>query len=286
MSTAFVDPAAFATLYPQIPGVVRHNLADHALFTLDALVALASRLPPLKIEYNRGDLPIGIEFDAVPRNGLSVTETIRGIETNGSWMVLKFVEQDPAYRDLLVTALAELDGPIRATTGPMLKQEAFIFISSPNSVTPLHFDPEHNILLQLRGSKVMTVFAPDDCDIAPALAHERFYHGEQHRNLSWDDKFAPRGHQFTLTAGDGIYVPLMAPHWVQNGPDVSISFSVTWRTAHSYRTADAHGMNARFRKAGIDPAPPKPYPARNLAKSFSYRALRKVGSLFSADDSA
>ena len=40
----------------------------------------------------------------------------------------------------------------------MLTSQGFIFVSSPNSVTPYHFDPEHNILLQIRGSKVMTQF--------------------------------------------------------------------------------------------------------------------------------
>ena len=31
----------------------------------------------------------------------------------------------------------------------MMKPQGFIFISSPDAVTPYHFDPEHNILLQL-----------------------------------------------------------------------------------------------------------------------------------------
>jgi Cupin-like domain len=161
----------------------------------------------------------------------------------------------------------------------MLKQEAFIFISSPNSVTPLHFDPEHNILLQLRGTKAMTIFPGDDEEIAPPDAHEHFYLGSGHRNLPWDDRYAPRGQRFDLAAGDGIYVPLMAPHWVQNGPDVSISFSITWRSAFSYSEAEARGMNAILRRAGVEPASPKRYPARNLAKSTAFRAVRKARRL-------
>jgi Cupin-like domain len=281
--TAFANASAFAALYPEIPGKVRHNLADHPMFTLEALVALAGRMQAKDVEYNRGDLPLGIDFDDVPTNGLSIADTISGIERNGSWMVLKFVEQDPAYRELLAETLADLDAPIRAATGPMLKQEAFIFISSPNSVTPLHFDPEHNILLQLRGTKAMTIFAADDEEIAPPRAHERLHSGEGHRNLSSDDRFAARGERFELTTGDGIYVPLMAPHWVQNGPDVSISFSVTWRSAHSYAEAEARGMNAILRQAGLDPASPKRYPARNLVKSTAFRTVRKARRLLRRD---
>jgi Cupin-like domain len=213
--SAFPDIAGFEAIYPETPGKIRHSLSGHPMFTLDALIELAGRMRTKDVEYNRGDLPLGIDIDAVPTNGLSIADTIRGIEENGSWMVLKFVEQDAAYRELLETTLADLDPSIRARTGPMLKQEAFIFVSSPNSVTPLHFDPEHNILLQLRGTKSMTVFPADDEQIAPPLAHERLHSGEGHRNLVWDDGYAARGTKFDLAPGDGMHVPVMAPHWVQ-----------------------------------------------------------------------
>ena len=91
--TAFPDLDSFAALYPEAPGIVRHGLANHPMFELDALAALASELDPANVEYNRGDLPTGVDPDAIPGNGLSIAETIRGIEANGSWMVLKFVDR-------------------------------------------------------------------------------------------------------------------------------------------------------------------------------------------------
>ena len=66
-------------------------------------------LPAKNVEYNRGDLPVGIDPAATPSNGLGIVETIRNIERCGSWMVLKFVEQDPAYRDMLHNVLAEIE---------------------------------------------------------------------------------------------------------------------------------------------------------------------------------
>ena len=275
--TAFPDLDSFAALYPEAPGIVRHGLANHPMFELDALAALASELDPANVEYNRGDLPTGVDPDAIPGNGLSIAETIRGIEANGSWMVLKFVDQNPAYRALLEATLAELLPVVTPHTGAMHQLEAFIFVSSPNSVTPLHFDPEHNILMQLRGTKTMTVFAQTDEEIAPSDAHERFYQGLAHRNLPWRDDYAPRGSTFELHPGDGIYVPVMAPHWVQNGDAVSISLSVTWRSDWSYAEADARGFNHLLRARGIEPASPGRYPARNLTKSVAFRGLRRLG---------
>ena len=272
---AFPDLSVFGGLYPEVPGLIGHALAGHPMFELDALTALAGRMRRVDVEYNRGDLPIGVDPDATIGNGLSIADTIRGIEDNGSWMVLKFIEQDAAYRTLLDATLAELMPVVGPATGAMLKSEGFIFVSSPNVMTPFHFDPEHNILMQLRGTKTMTVFPADDETVVAGVEHERFHRGG-HRNLPWRDDIAAKGRAFTLSPGDAIYVPVKAPHFVRNGPAVSVSFSITWRSMWSYREADARGMNAVLRRGGLNPGAPKRFPAHNLAKSVGYRAFRRI----------
>ena len=267
--------ARLTDLYPERPALLDHGLADHPLLQIDALAALAQRIRPIDAEYNRGDLPVGIDPADTPSNGLTVEETIRSIEQCGSWMVLKFVEQDPLYRTLLSETLGALAEVVRPTTGAMLKQEAFVFISSPGAVTPFHFDPEHNILLQIRGSKVMTIFPAADETLVSGEQHEAFHNGG-HRNLAWRDEFARRGEAFALEPGRAVYVPVKAPHWVKNGPDVSISFSITWRSEWSYREEYARRMNALLRKAGLTPASPGRYPRQNHIKSLGYRVIDKA----------
>lgn len=273
--TVFTDIAGFASLYPETPGKTTHILADHPMLRLDRLCDLATRMRPGTVEYNRGDLPVGVAPDAAIGNGLSIAETIRTIEQNGSWMVLKFIEQDPVYRALLDEALDELLPVVRPRTGAMLKREGFIFVSSPGSVTPFHFDPEHNILLQLRGTKTMTVFPADDETIVAGIEHERFHMGG-HRNTPWRDEFSAKGKAFDLAPGEGIYVPVKAPHWVQNGPETSISLSVTWRSEWSYAEADARGMNHLLRQWGLTPRAPGRYPQQNRGKALGYRLVRRV----------
>lgn len=273
----FPDAArdAFAALYPERPGILTHRLAGHPLLELDALVALAQRMRPVDVEQNIGALPIGIDPADVMHNGLSAADTIRSIERNQSWMVLKFIEQDPAYRALLAGILAELAPLAAKRTGKMLKLEGFIFVSSPRAVTPFHFDPEHNILLQLQGSKVMTVFPAGDAGIVDGELHEAFHLGG-HRNLPFSESFADQGQAFTLQPGEAIHVPVKAPHWVQNGDAPSISLSVTWRSEWSYQEADAHGLNHWLRRFGVRPAMPHRYPRHNRAKSIAWRSLGKV----------
>jgi hypothetical protein len=280
MNPAF-DKAALAALapaYPETPVLIDHHLSSHPLLQLDALIALAGRMRPVDVEYNRGDLPVGIAAADTPANGLGIEETIRSIETCGSWMVLKFVEQDPLYRALLDATLAEIEPVVAPATGPMLKREGFIFISSPTAVTPFHFDPEHNILLQVRGRKVMTVFPADDPDTAGGALHEAFHAGG-HRNLPWHDSFASKGAAFDLVPGRGLYVPVKSPHWVRNGPEPSVSFSITWRSEWSYHEEYAHGFNRLLRSAGIQPAPPGRFPRHNRLKSIAYRAARRAREL-------
>lgn len=275
--------ACFAGIYPERPGKIAHNLTGHPLFELDALVELSQRIRPVDVEQNLADLPIEVDPATVRHNGLSVAESIRSIEQNGSWMVLKFVEQDAIYRQLLDEILDELEPVVRARTGAMLKREAFVFVSSPGAVTPFHMDPEHNILMQLRGEKTMTLFPAGDPDLTPGELQEEFHRGA-HRNLPFRDAFAAKGRPIALTPGEGLYVPVKAPHWVRNGPATSISLSVTWRSEWSYREADAHAFNRLLRGVGLSPAMPARYPRQNLLKAYTWRAFARAKRLAGGPD--
>jgi hypothetical protein len=276
---AFPDAslAQFAAAYPETVVRIGHTLCDHPLLSLSALIELAGALPSQNVEYNPGALPIGIDPKDVPTPHLNIADTIRSIEENGSWMVIKFIEQSPIYRALLEQTLAEIEPLVGEKTGAMLGQEGFIFISSPGAVTPFHFDPEHNILMQIRGSKVMTIFPNDDEALVSPAAHEAFHLGLHHRNLPWQEAFADKGNPVSLCPGEAVYVPVKSPHWVQNGPEVSISLSVTWRSDWSYEEADARAFNHLARKIGVTPASPKRYPESNRAKSLAFRAARRLG---------
>lgn len=270
----------FASLYPEQSGSLNHQWVDHPLLKLDRLAEFAAGINPAHVEYNSGRLPVGVDPNAVPGNGLSIEETIRSIEENGSWMVLKWIENDPAYKHLLHEALAPLDPIVKPRTGEMLTLQGFIFVSSPDAVTPYHMDPEHNILLQIRGQKTMTVFPQVDDQLLSDVDHEHYHQGG-HRNLVWHDDFAAKGLAVDLSPGDAIYVPVKAPHWVKVGPELSISLSITWRSSWSYREADARGFNHVLRGLGLSPRAPGRFPHQNYAKSTAYRAIRRAKSLLS-----
>jgi cupin-like protein len=271
MSLLDVPSDAFCARFGKAPFLVRHRLAEHELFSLPRLVELSKRLPAAQVEYNAGEVPVGLDPTRTPRNGLSPEETIRRIEECRSWLVLKSVEDDPEYRLLLDDCLAEVRAVASRLTAGMCDPHAFIFISSPGAVTPYHMDPEENFLLQIRGSKIVSVFDPADRSIVSEPEIERFFSGA-HRNLAYSDDYQRKAQLFGLEPGLALHVPFAAPHWVQNGPAVSISFSITFNTRASMRSLQAHQFNGRLRGWGVQPAPVGRSELRDGLKQFLSRA--------------
>ena len=268
--------ANFAAHYPEVPHKLQHRLREHPLLEFDALADLAESLPAASVEYNFADLPIGIDGKPDP-TGIPIGDTIRNIATTGSWAAIKNIEQHPGYARLLDDLLDELRAEIEPRTGKMLRREGFIFVTSPGGMTPYHFDPEHNILLQVRGSKIMTQFPAGDARFAPDEVHET-YHTGGGRELRWNDDFASAGTEFPLAPGEALFVPVMAPHFVRNGDEPSVSLSVTWRSDWSFAESEARAFNSLLRRAGITPSRPGRWPATNRAKSLGWRVLRKLGA--------
>jgi hypothetical protein len=273
-----LDRSGFRAQFGRAPFLVRHHLAGHELFSLSRLVELSTRLPASRVEYNAGDVPLTLDPAKTPRTGLSAQETIRRIRECKSWLVLKNVEQDPAYGELLDRCLAEVGGLSRAVSPGMIDRESFIFVSSPGSVTPYHMDPEENFLLQIQGSKTIRVFDPSDRSVLSEGEVERFYSGA-HRNLVFRDEIGAKARVFELSPGLGVHVPPTAPHWVQNGGEVSVSYSITFQTKASLRRAHAHRVNAGLRRWGLRPSPVGRSPLRDGLKQLVFKAKSRAGRL-------
>ena len=267
-----IDDAVFAEAFGAGPIAVAHNLGEHPLLSLEALAGLAERLPAEQVEHNVGAVPEIVEdAEAVQRSALTPAEIVRTIDSNGEWMVLKLIETDPDYKRLLDETLDEVAGHLPASGGPMLQREGFVFLSAPSSVTPSHTDPEHNILLQVRGRKEMTVGEFPDAETRQRELEDHATGG--HRNVEW----LPVNPQlFDLHPGEAVYVPPHAPHWVRNGEVASVSLSITFRTPGTDRAARVSAMNARLRRIGLSPKPPGDRPAIDAVKAGASRALGKL----------
>jgi hypothetical protein len=277
-SLLHIDSGVFQTSFDRRPFTIEHSLVNHPLLTLPSLIELSRRLPESNIRYNRGDIPAGQQIYTAPKTDLSIEETIRQIEQCRSWMVIRFVEQDPVYCDLLDQCLDEIQPLSDSITPGMFKREGFIFITSPGSVTPFHADPEHNFLLQIRGSKTASLFDVSDRTIVSEEALESYLSGEPFKG-EFKDEYQQKAFVFDLNPGDGLHFPQNWPHWVKNGDEVSISFSITFRSARSERTGIVYNVNHAMRKRGLNPTPYGKSPLRDSAKFHAFRAARRAKKL-------
>ncbi len=267
----------FQAAYSDKPLRIRHGLTNHPLLTIDALVDLAGRLPSKQIEYNRGDVNIiEPEETLIPRNGLTIEDTLLNIEDCGSWACFHNIEADPAYRKLVKQFTDDLAEIVHPITGKLLSPGGFIYVSSPNAVTPIHLDPEYNILFQIRGNKEVYIFPQNDELVAPPQALETYYNTGL-GNMDVDESIVEgRAECFPISAEQAVYIPLTAPHWVKTGPQVSISLSIIWRSESVDVQRRVYNANYYLRKMGFNPDHAGKHQILDKIKSFAWRCYEKT----------
>ena len=248
------DQEVLREAFPQRSLMVHHNLVDHPLLTVEALLELSRRLPEKHVEYCSGEVGVE-EHGHAPTNGLSPEETIRRIAECKSWLALRNVEADPVYRELVHACAEEVSAVVGHEVGPISQREGYIFLSSPGSVTPLHMDPEHNFLLQIQGSKLLHLWDPWNRDVVTEEMLEEMHTTQDWARMKVSDNAVPPTWSWNLEPGVGAYLPPEAPHWVQNGDEVSISFSFVFRSKYLLRKQSIHQFNAKMRRRGKTPIP-------------------------------
>lgn len=269
-----IDASEFRAGFNRRPFMIGHHLTGHPLFELPRLIELATRLPEASVAYNAGNVSVAEGIYKGPRNGLSVEETIRRIEHCQSWMVLKWVEADPEYKALLDECLDEVQRLSEPLAPGMRKREGFIFISSPGSVTPYHLDPEYNFLLQIRGSKKVHIWDPGDRSVVTDEELEAYSEAQQ--DMTFKDEYEEKAAVFELAPGQGLHFPVNAPHWIENGDAVSVSFSITFQTPASERRAAVYSINAALRRRGLKPTSAGRSVLLDAMKHHAWRLRRRM----------
>ena len=266
-----VDPGEFGRAFAHGSTAIRHSLADHPLFSLDALARLADRLPPDQVRRERGDLPLDDRGYVDVGTG-PPSETVLGIERNGFRVTLREIQDDFEYGPLIAEGQRQIAALLGAREGGVYRPSGYIFVTAPGGTTPMHFDGEHSFLLQIRGSKSVHTVPRTEPD-AVQRELDRFYDGQ---SCSFDHMRAA-AEQFEIAAGDGVYFPSFLPHWETTGDAVSTSFSLPFYTHFSRRAEDVNRINKRLRRLGLSPRPPgrsEPVDHAKAAVMRSMRALR------------
>lgn len=280
-----LDPETFRANFNRCPFALWHHLANHPLFSLKRLVTLAQSLPAEHVKYNSGVVPLTQGLYRGPQTGLSIEETIYQLEECNSWMVIKWIEKDPAYHELLHQCLDQIQSLSEPLDPGMCKREGFIFVSSPSAITPYHMDPEYNFLLQIRGHKTLHFFDGSDRSILSEKELEDYMASGSNYDLKYDSEYKEKL-SVALTPGVAVHVPVTTPHWVENGNEVSISLSITFRTIASERRSIVYEVNSRLRRLGLNPRPFDRSPLLDSTKYQTFRVLRRTKRLLGRGEPA
>ena len=260
---------------------LQHDLAGHPLLQLERLVEFGQRLEgtPQVFTFNNA-AKANVNFNAVARkfpNRKSVAETMLGAETAQAWMLLRHVQSDPAYRDLIDTVLDSVEQHIGRPDPGMYYRAGWIIVSSPRTVTPFHFDPNHGMLLQIRGSKMVYAWDRNDTHVASERARDRYHYRHSMDLLQWQDDFRERAHAFRVRPGTGVYLPLTSPHMVETSDEPSITITCSYNTRATRRCSLVHATHGLIRRTGIEPSPVGRHPLFDSLANAGAEALLGLG---------
>lgn len=276
-----LDPERFAADFDRRPFYLEHGLRAHPLLQLPSMAALSRRLHPALVEWNSGHAGAYGKPDQIKPPVAPCDETILAVGERPAWILLREIEQDPLYKALVDELLDEIRPLAEKSRPGMHGRQSFLFISSCAAVTPFHFDPEHNFLLQVRGRKTVHMWDADNRQVLPETAIDQYYAGvRSNRDQPYHDDFLASAWVLPLSEGQGVHFPLHAPHWVRTESEVSVSLSITFRSRHSRFRAAVHTANGHVRRFGIEPPPPGRSPLWDVVAHACYFADRSVRAAY------
>jgi hypothetical protein len=263
-----VNPVQFAKHFNREPFSLKHNLSDEQLLNLANITELTRSLQihPGELYADVNVLRVDQRWNESPRTNVSPANLVEEINKANAWIIIRHAELDPKYRTLLERGMFEIK---QANGGywqqPIRKENAIIFVTSPRRISTYHIDRECNFILQIQGEKWIFVFDQNDREVLPEEELERFWAVDNNAAV-YKPQYQDRCQTFHLRPGDGLHVPVNAPHWVQNGNEVSITLSLNFQFSDMER-ANKYRANYYLRKLGVTPAPPGRYPTRDRLKA-------------------
>ena len=273
-----VDSGTFRRDFGRTPFSLRHNLQSSGLFTIDRLTEITNRIIAAgksnhiaMIEAARN-----AEGKIVDRRPMRPSaDALLGLEQSSRWIDFIGIEEfDPELNQVYLRTLQDVRSLAGThAVGDVRRGQMNVFVASPGMATPYHFDHGHNFLCQIAGLKAAWLWEPDDREVLPHSEIEDFYFETWIRSPP-KSRFQ-RARQFRLGPGDALHQPSLAPHWVQNGPSVSISVAMHFSNANIERRARIYQVNGMLRRAGLMPTPPGSSRALDHLRSGAMRIFAK-----------
>ena len=258
------------------PFQMTHALDRNPLFTTDALLRVAHDAAARRgdVYFDAGDVGITDKWGRIPVPEWPVEEVIKRIEHAGAWVVIKHVETDPAYAEVLREWANFMRGIAGNEAHLLRNPEMLVFITSPHRITPFHFDAEVNVLVQISGRKTLWVCNPNDRSVVAETDIENYY-AISITSGSYKPHVEAAATPFNLNPGDAVHIPTHSAHWVRNLDQVSVSLSLNFELPRA-TCADIYLANHYLRRFGVTPRPPGRSKVADRLKATAIQAARSA----------
>ncbi|HET6552660.1 MAG TPA: cupin domain-containing protein [Dyella sp.] len=235
----------------------RHALLDHPLLQSEQLVELGKRCRGTTRWYAfNSDVTAGTDFDEAAQLfpcAKSAVDSLRDIGKANAWVLLRHIQADPLYRELVDSVINAMQPMIERKDPGLYYRAGWIFSASPNTATPFHIDRSHVFLFQVRGTKTVYVWDAEDTQVCSDRARDVFHMSHDLSRTLWNESFRQRAHVFQLSPGMGVYMPLTSPHMVETSNEASTTISFTYNTDATRRNAKVHVMREMLSHLGMTP---------------------------------
>lgn len=251
----------FKNKYNKSAFAFRHNLAGTNLFALDRIANTAKRM----LAAGRKDVFAALNFQktqldskfSLQRREDELENAVENLSKRGTWIKLTRVHDfDKDYERILDSIIDEVEEMAGIHIRPDITWSSLtLFLASPGVATPFHIDHDSNFLFQIHGSKEVCLFDQNDREVISEEEIENFYSGNVEA-AHYRENMQPRGTVFHLDPGTAVHHPPLAPHWVKNGENISVSASVSFTMRSLEDIARIYQANFLLRRMGVNPRHP------------------------------
>ena len=262
----------------------RHRLSDTGLFTDAALAKLIDEYPRHLLQaFVMGSDPSRMDENVpVDTTGVAGVAVIEAVKRGRLWFkLLRIQDWGGPYASVVHQLYDELahESPNFAP----LSVRAVLFFGSTGSQVYFHVDSKPNMLWHIRGRKRFWLYPALDTELVTQEALEDVYMMVTDEDVPFRAEFDRRATLFELEPGDALSWPHNSPHRVEVTEGMSVSLGTLHETTASVRRSHVVCANALLRnKLGLQRLSMKEHGLSALAKSFGYRAARRLGVLSDA----
>jgi hypothetical protein len=275
--------SVFSDNLNRLPYEFAHNLAGSPLFELSRLVDLAEKVATRRnphlvggdVYFNDGLIEPGEKPLRPDMSRTAAVDLIRQIDSKQAWIILKHVEREAGYREVLENCIRDI---LQLSGKGILRKikwfEAILFITSPNRITEYHLDREVSWVLQLQGNKEIHLYDRADKQVVPDEELEVYWTADN-RAARYKPEYESRAIVYEMHPGSGVHIPINAPHWLKNKNNISVTLNVNFQF-HDQHWANLYRANYYLRRAGLTPQPPGVHPVSDRLKGLAYTAVQRA----------